>query len=87
LQEQIQIISPKLLIAAGRLPMLYFLNFKGTMEQHRGWHESLIGSSSFKTFLTFNPASALYGERSEIRQKKLLIYQDWKEIGTYYRTL
>jgi hypothetical protein len=38
-------------------------------------------------FLTFNPASALYGQAREIKQKKQLMYEDWKQIGDRYRQL
>jgi hypothetical protein len=38
-------------------------------------------------FLTFNPASALYGQAWEIKQKKKLMYDDWQQIGARYRAL
>lgn len=85
LQEQIEILLPKVIIAAGRLPMLYFLNLKGTLEEHRGWHEVNVLLHTIKTYLTFNPASALYGEPEDIKHKKMLMYEDWKKIGAYYR--
>ena len=37
--------------------------------------------------VTFNPASALYGEPRDIRRKKLLVYEDWQAIARAYRAL
>ena len=86
--EQLEIISLKLLVAMGRLPMLYFLNLKGRLEENRGWHEfQLSNLVTVKTFLTFNPASALYGQPEDIKYKKRLMYDDWKQVGNAYREI
>jgi DNA polymerase len=87
LHQQISFINPRLIVAMGRLPMIYFLGLKGKLEELRGWYETLVRGQRVPVFLTFNPASALYGQAWEIKQKKHRMYEDWKQIGERYRDL
>jgi len=87
LHQQIAIIDPKLIVAMGLLPMRYFLGLKGKLEEQRGWYETLVRGRRVPVFLTFNPASALYGQAWEIKRKKQMMYEDWKQIGDRYRGL
>lgn len=87
LHQQIRIIDPKLIVAMGLLPMRYFLGLKGKLEEQRGWYETLVRGRRVPVFLTFNPASALYGQAWEIKRKKQMMYEDWKQIGEKYRGL
>jgi hypothetical protein len=57
------------------------------LEELRGWYETLVRGQRVPVFLTFNPASALYGQAWEIKQKKQMMYEDWKQIGERYRNL
>lgn len=85
LHQHIAIINPHLIVAMGLLPMRYFLGLKGNIEDQRGWYETLVRGRRAPVFLTFNPASALYGQAWEIKRKKQLMYEDWKQIGERYR--
>ncbi|MBI3951713.1 MAG: uracil-DNA glycosylase, partial [Acidobacteria bacterium] len=87
LHQQIAIIGPKLIVALGLLPMRYFLGLRGKIEEQRGWYETLVRGRRVPVFLTFNPASALYGQAWEIKRKKQLMYEDWKQIGEKYRQI
>lgn len=87
LHQQIALINPRLVVAMGRLPMIYFLGINGKLEEVRGWYETLIRGQRVPVFLTFNPASALYGQAWQIKQKKRLMYDDWQQIGARYRAL
>lgn len=87
LHHHIAIINPQLIVAMGLLPMRYFLGLRGNLEDRRGWYETLVRGRRVPVFLTFNPASALYGQAWEIKRKKQLMYEDWKQIGDRYREL
>lgn len=87
LHRHMAIIQPQLIVALGRLPMIYFLGLRGKLEQRRGWYETLVRGQRVPVFLTFNPASALYGQAWEIKHKKRLMYEDWKQIGARYRAM
>ncbi len=85
LHQEILLVEPHLLIILGRLPLQYFLGLKGNLERHRGWHTWQHAAWHRPAYVTFNPASALYGEPRDIRRKKLLIYEDWQAIAQAYR--
>jgi DNA polymerase len=87
LQEQIQLVNPKLIAALGRLPMIYFLGLRGRLEDQRGWYKTLVRGKIVPVYLTFNPASALYGNPTEIKTKKRAMYDDWQKIAEKYREL
>jgi uracil-DNA glycosylase len=87
LYQEIDIVNPFLVVAMGRIPMQYFLGRRGRLEEDRGWHETVVRGQRVAVFLTFNPASALYGHAEEIKRKKRLMYQDWKQIGSQYRQI
>lgn len=87
LHQQIALIDPQLIVAMGLLPMRYFLGLKGKLEEQRGWYETLVRGRRAPVFLTFNPASALYGQAWEIKRKKQMMYEDWKQIGARYQQL
>ncbi len=87
LLQEIAVVSPRLLVVLGRLPLQYFLGVKGGVERQRGWYTWAHAAGSVPAYVTLNPASALYGEPHDIRRKKLLIYEDWQAIAEAYRTL
>jgi uracil-DNA glycosylase len=87
LRQEIQCVGPRLLVILGRLPMQHFLGQKGGVGRHRGWHTWPHNGVNLPSYVTLNPASALYGEPYDIRRKKLLIYTDWQDIAKAYRAL
>lgn len=87
LRQEIQCVGSQLLVILGRLPMQHFLGQKGALERRRGWYTWRQNGVDLPAYVTFNPASALYGEPHEIRRKKLLIYADWQAIAQAYRAL
>ncbi len=87
LQQEILLVQPQLLVMLGRLPMQYFLGIKGSLERQRGWSVWRHATATVPAYVTFNPASALYGDPYAIRRKKLLIYEDWQAIANAYRAL
>ncbi len=82
---EIELVDPTFAVAMGRLPMLHLLNLQGKLEELRGWYVTQTKDKEYKTFLTFNPASALYGDPETIKAKKKMMYQDWQIIGDAYR--
>lgn len=87
LYQEIVAVEPRLLVVLGRLPLQHFLGMQGNLEQQRGWSTWHHGGRTWPVYVTFNPASALYGEPRDIRRKKLLIYEDWQAIAQAYRRL
>jgi DNA polymerase len=87
LHEHIRLVNPKLIAALGRLPMIYFLGVRGQLEAQRGWHKTLVRGKVVPVYLTFNPASALYGSEAEIKSKKRAMYDDWQKLAEKYREL
>lgn len=87
LETEIKLVSPQLLVILGRLPLQHFLGSKGRLEQHRGWWTGAHAAGETPVYVTFNPASALYGDPQDIRRKKVLMYDDWQAIGAAYRNL
>jgi DNA polymerase len=86
LLQEIALVSPRLLVVLGRLPLQYVLGVKGRVERQRGWYTWDHASGAVPAYVTLNPASALYGAPHDIRRKKLLIYKDWQAIAEAYRT-
>lgn len=87
LWKHIELVDPRIIVAMGRLPMIYFLGVKGKLEELRGWYETLVRGRRLPVFLTLNPASALYGEPEEIKRKKAMMYRDWQEIARAFRAI
>jgi DNA polymerase len=87
LQDEIRLVSPQLLVVLGRLPLQHFLGGKSGLERQRGWWSGVSPALPMPVYVTFNPASALYGEAHDIRRKKVLMYEDWQAIGDAYRAL
>ena len=87
LHQEILLVEPRLLVILGRLPLQYFLGVRGNLERHRGWQTWQHAAQRRPAYVTFNPASTLYGEPRDIRRKKLLIYEDWQAIAQAYRKL
>lgn len=85
LHQEITLVEPRFLVILGRLPLQYFLGEKGNLERQRGWRTWDHAGRTLPAYVTFNPASALYGEPRKIRRKKLLIYEDWQTIAQAYR--
>ena len=86
LYQEIGFVEPRILVIMGRLPLQYFLGLKGNLERQRGWRMWHHATRRWPVYVTFNPASALYGKAADIRRKKLLIYADWQAIARAYRT-
>ncbi len=84
LAQEMQLVGSQLLVVLGRLPWQQILGGKGALERQRGWYRTADGQPAY---VTFNPASALYGEAHAIRRKKVLIYEDWQAIAAAYRAL
>ncbi len=84
LEQEMELVGSQVLVVLGRLPWQQVLGGKGALERQRGWHRTAGGQPAY---VTFNPASALYGEAHAIRRKKLLIYEDWQAIAAAYRAL
>lgn len=87
LEAEIRLVRPHLMVIMGRLPLHYFLGGKGGLESQRGWWPEPFLTHLVPVYVTFNPASALYGDAQAIRRKKVLIYEDWQAIGAAYRSL
>ncbi|MDH3603067.1 MAG: uracil-DNA glycosylase [Candidatus Tectomicrobia bacterium] len=87
LQDEIRLVGPQLLVVLGRLPLQHFLGGKGGLERQRGWWSGASPDLPMPAYVTFNPASALYGDAHDIRRKKVLMYEDWQAIGEAYRAL
>lgn len=87
LWKHIELVDPRIIVAMGRLPMIYLLGVKGKLEELRGWYGTLVRGRRLPVFLTLNPASALYGEPEEIKRKKAMMYQDWQEIARAFRAI
>lgn len=87
LQDEIRLVAPQLLVVLGRLPVQHFLGGKGGLERQRGWWSGASPALPMPVYVTFNPASALYGDAHGIRRKKVLMYEDWQAIGDAYRAL
>lgn len=87
LQDEIRLVAPQLLVVLGRLPLQHFLGGKGGLERQRGWWSDASPDLPMPAYVTFNPASALYGDAHDIRRKKVLMYEDWQAIGDAYRAL
>jgi DNA polymerase len=86
LHQEIALVRPRFLVVLGRLPLQYFLGRKGPLERQRGWQTWRYAGQTWPTYVTFNPASALYGDPRSIRRKKLLIYEDWQSIARAYHS-
>ena len=87
LAQEISLVGPRLLVILGRLPLQYFLGGKGSLERQRGWWTEQPKARALPAYVTFNPASVLYGTPHDIRRKKLLMYEDWQAIAAAYRAV
>lgn len=87
LHQEIALVGPRLLVILGRLPLQYFLGRRGSLERQRGWCSWRHETGTLPAYVTFNPASVLYGDPYDIRRKKLLMYGDWQAIAEAYRAL
>jgi uracil-DNA glycosylase family 4 len=87
LQQEITLVTLRLLVILGRLPLQYFLGGKNGLARQRGWWTWQHATGVLPAYVTFNPASILYGDARDIRRKKLLIYEDWQAIAAAYRAL
>ena len=55
LDQQIELVKPKVLVLLGAVPLLYLLNMRGIMRLHGNWFEY----KGIKTLPTFHPAYLL----------------------------
>lgn len=55
LEQQIELVKPKVLVLLGAVPLLYLLNMRGIMRLHGNWYEY----KGIKTLPTFHPAYLL----------------------------
>ena len=83
LEEQISTIKPKLIVALGRIAARALLGRYVTMgKEHGKLLDCTYASASFKLFLTYHPAAALYG--AETKQR---LQADFRKLGSVLKSL
>jgi len=83
LEEQISTIKPKLVIALGRISAKELLGRYVVMgREHGALLDCTYASASFKLFLTYHPAAALYG--AETKQR---LQADFRKLGSVLKSL
>ena len=85
LQEEMRIISPRVVVLAGNTPLYMATTLKG-ITKHRGWVIKPNKNKPNRTaiYATLHPASMLYGSAEQIKQKKRWAWEDWQEIAKVY---
>ena len=83
LKSQISAIKPRLVIALGRIAAAELLGRYVTMgREHGKLFDCTYAGMSFKLFLTYHPAAALYG--AEAKQR---LQADFKKLGQLLRSV
>lgn len=83
LQKQVAIINPKLIVALGRIAARTLLNRYVVMgKEHGKLLDCTYAGASFKLFLTYHPAAALYG--AETKQR---LQTDFRKLGSLLKSL
>lgn len=82
LQKQVAMINPKLIVALGRIAARTLLNRYVVMgKEHGKLLDCTYASTSFKLFLTYHPAAALYG--AETKQR---LQADFRKLGSVLKS-
>jgi uracil-DNA glycosylase family 4 len=83
LEGQISVIKPKLIVALGRIAARVLLGRHVNMgSEHGKLLDCTYAGVSFKLFITYHPAAALYG--SEAKQK---LKEDFKKLGQVLKSI
>lgn len=83
LQKQVAIINPKLIVALGRIAARTLLNRYVVMgKEHGKLLDCTYAGASFKLFLTYHPAAALYG--AETKQR---LQTDFRKLESLLKSL
>jgi len=83
LEGHISVIKPKLIIALGRIAAGTLLGRHVTIgREHGALLDCTYASASFKLFLTYHPAAALYG--AETKQR---LQADFRKLGSVLKSL
>lgn len=83
LEKQISIIKPKLVVALGRIAAKELLGRPVTMgREHGSLLDCTYAGTSFKLFLTYHPAAAIYSGRM-----KLELQADFKKLREVLKAL
>jgi len=77
--EEISLVSPKIIVLAGNVPLLMATGKRG-ITKNRGI-QSYEGSYPGKMFATLHPASLLHGPREQKLMKANWLLDDWREIA------
>ena len=77
LQKQVAMIKPKLVVTLGRIAAKALLGRHVTMgREHGKLFDCTYAGVSFKLYLTYHPAAALYGAEAKTR-----LQADFKKLG------
>ncbi len=83
LQKQVAMINPKLIVALGRIAARTLLNrYVVIGKEHGKLLDCTYAGASFKLFLTYHPAAALYG--AETKQR---LQTDFRKLGSLLKSL
>lgn len=83
LQKQVAMIKPKLVVALGRIAGRTLLGrYMVIGKEHGRLLDRTYASASFKLFLTYHPAAALYG--AETKQR---LQADFRKLGSVLKSL
>ena len=83
LEGHISVIKPKLVVALGRIAAGALLGRQVSMgKEHGTLLDCTYASASFKLFLTYHPAAALYG--AETKQR---LQADFRKLGSVLKSL
>ncbi|MDH5443677.1 MAG: uracil-DNA glycosylase, partial [Hadesarchaea archaeon] len=82
-QKQIVMIKPKFVVALGRIAARVLLGRYVVMgKEHGRLLDCTYGGASFKLFLTYHPAAALYGAETKTR-----LQADFKKLGQIVKSM
>lgn len=82
LQEELKAIRPKIIVLAGAAPLLMATGKRGVVK-NRGWIVE-PGVTETAIYATLHPASFFSGGTEQVKSKKLMSWEDWKEIARVY---
>lgn len=89
LVEEIDIVKPQILVLCGNTPLKLFYGQIGISKLHGKLPIRYVSPNHRidYVFATFHPAAFLYGSTEQIKNKKLMAWDDWLNIATVYHTL
>ena len=78
LQRQIELVSPRVIVLLGAVPLMYLMGKRGIMANRGRWMEY----NGIPVMPTFHPAYLLRFEKyeEEYRRNKLLVWRDLQEV-------